>query len=281
MDIKEYISSGIIENYILGATTSDENEEIEKLARIHPEIKAEIEANQFALTEYVMQLKKDPPIELKDKILSKLAELELEDTGENEESKTAITRTLKPQKGNDISAKSIRRFSWLSAASVTLLVFSLGFNFYLYSSLKQTNQKLVTALSQNTQFANNLKVSNERINQLGSELAIISKPTNKLISLKGLPDFPDASVAIFWDLESKDVYLQIKNLPKPPAGKQYQLWSINGEKVTDAGLIDFKEDGASIYKMKNVSQANAFAITLEKEGGVQVAEGPMYVLGEV
>lgn len=43
MNIKEYIKTGILEMYVLGQTSEEENLEIAALSKIHPEIKSEID----------------------------------------------------------------------------------------------------------------------------------------------------------------------------------------------------------------------------------------------
>ncbi|MDP1802242.1 MAG: cupin domain-containing protein [Bacteroidota bacterium] len=51
-NINEYINSGILEMYVLGLTSAEENSEVEKLAAIHSEINKEIDAISKALMFY-------------------------------------------------------------------------------------------------------------------------------------------------------------------------------------------------------------------------------------
>jgi anti-sigma-K factor RskA len=73
---------------------------------------------------------------------------------------------------------------------------------------------------------------------------------------------------VFWDKRSKDVYLMPNKLPAPSAGKQYQLWALINGKPVDAGVIDGNCTG--LCKMKNIPNAQGFAITLENQGGSPV-----------
>jgi hypothetical protein len=52
LDIQAYIASGILESYVLGITSAEENVEIEALALQYPQIKAEIEAVRASLSLY-------------------------------------------------------------------------------------------------------------------------------------------------------------------------------------------------------------------------------------
>jgi anti-sigma-K factor RskA len=88
-------------------------------------------------------------------------------------------------------------------------------------------------------------------------------------------------VTVYWNTDSKDVYLLINNLPKPQSDKQYQLWAIVDGKPVDAGIFDIIE-GAPFIKLKNIARADAFAITLEKRGGSETPSmDAMYVMGKV
>jgi anti-sigma-K factor RskA len=72
-------------------------------------------------------------------------------------------------------------------------------------------------------------------------------------------------------------------LPQAPADKQYQLWAIVDGVPQDAGVITKNDKTIRIQKMKSFGniKVNAFAITLEKEGGNPTPKGQMYVLGNL
>jgi anti-sigma-K factor RskA len=77
-----------------------------------------------------------------------------------------------------------------------------------------------------------------------------------------------AYAIVYWDTvsASKDVYLMINNLPQPASDKQYQLWALLNGQPIDLGMIEVKQQRL-LYRMKNVQNAQAFAITLEPKGG--------------
>jgi mannose-6-phosphate isomerase-like protein (cupin superfamily) len=60
MNITEYINSGIIEMYVMGALPSEEAEEVARLATIHPEIKTEIDNISFTIEAYARSKAKTP-----------------------------------------------------------------------------------------------------------------------------------------------------------------------------------------------------------------------------
>jgi anti-sigma-K factor RskA len=61
---------------------------------------------------------------------------------------------------------------------------------------------------------------------------------------------------------------------------QYQLWAIADGKPVDAGM--YTEEKDSKIALANITNAQAFAITLEKKGGSPVPTMEnMYVMGEI
>ncbi|MBS1563478.1 MAG: anti-sigma factor, partial [Bacteroidetes bacterium] len=54
MNIQEYISSGIIQAYVLGLATEEERREFEKLAAISPELQQAREAFELSLEQHAM-----------------------------------------------------------------------------------------------------------------------------------------------------------------------------------------------------------------------------------
>jgi anti-sigma-K factor RskA len=67
---------------------------------------------------------------------------------------------------------------------------------------------------------------------------------------------------------TKAVYLDVRKLPAPPTGKQYQLWALDNGKPVDAGVLAAATTaGDSLQQMKDIASAQAFAMTVEPEGG--------------
>ena len=111
----------------------------------------------------------------------------------------------------------------------------------------------------------------------------MKNPLMAVVKMPGVPNSPAPSslATVYWNTESKDVYLLVNQLPKPVADKQYQLWAIVDGKPVDAGIFDMAE-GISFVKLKTIPKAEAFAITLEKKGGSRTPTmDAMYVMGKV
>jgi len=75
MDIKAYITSGVLEDYCLGVLSDAESMQVQKMAAEYPEIKKEIKAFQNSLEQYAEAVAKYPPPKIKSSLFHKLNEL--------------------------------------------------------------------------------------------------------------------------------------------------------------------------------------------------------------
>jgi len=91
------------------------------------------------------------------------------------------------------------------------------------------------------------------------------------------------AATIYWSKDKGEAYLAVDKLPEPPKGMQYQLWVIQGGKPVDMGVLPNSLIAASSMQKvsKQVMSGEAFAISLEKEGGSPVPTMEnIYVMGK-
>jgi anti-sigma-K factor RskA len=261
VNIKEYISSGIVESYVLGLASEQERSEFEHMCSLYPEVR---EARNFFEMELEKQASKSaisPPEEFKQKLFEVLK------PGE------------KTSKFSNRTATSLHSLNWLKyalAACFILLAGSIYWNISLYNKneqLKNTNSNL----------ENDVKDYSSKLAEIEKDAKMLQNPNIKMAALEGTQQSPQSFVTVYWDTTSKDVFLMINNLPQPASDKQYQLWALlNGEPI-DLGVFEMKKDKMlPIVQMKNAHNVQAFAITLEKKGGNSAPSmDAMYVKGEL
>ena len=108
-----------------------------------------------------------------------------------------------------------------------------------------------------------------------------SMPGMKMAAMQGTANAPGALATVYWDTTTKDVYMMINNLPQPASDKQYQLWALINNQPVDLGVFEMRQQRL-LVKMKNVQNAQAFAITLEPRGGSpSPTMSAMYVMGKL
>ncbi len=264
MEINNLISSGLLELYVLGLSSENENSEIINLSKQNPEVASELEAIETCLENYAMLYAVKPGIDVKNKVLNKI-------------NSTIHTSTQ--------TGKIINLSFWknAAAAAILFLIGSAIFNFVYFNKYQKANKDYAAAVFEKNNLQDQLTDAKKSNDEMKNDMGVIQSKYSEPISLHGLAAAPDAAAKIFWMKNTGEVYLDPSNLPEAPAGMQYQLWGIVDGKPLDAGLIisTKKGDKYRIQKMKTFGKVDAFAVTLETEGGNLTPKGDMYVMGEM
>jgi anti-sigma-K factor RskA len=266
VNTREYIESGVLELYIYDQLSEAERREVEGMCSKYPEVKAELEAIQDAVNNYATSIKKEPDPALRNKILS---QLDLKDAAE-------------PKVIQMNHAGGGSSYRWLAAASVALFLISAGANLYLYNQYQSITGQLADMQSKNSVLADNNMHLTKQLTTISNDLTVVSGASNVKIELAGLPLSPAAKALIFWDKERKATYINMADLPPLALEKQYQLWAIVDGKPVDLGVLPNEKNQTALLKVKDVSEPQAFAITIEPKGGsVNPTMDQMVVLGKL
>jgi anti-sigma-K factor RskA len=264
MNVKEYISSGIIESYVLGLASEAERNEFEANCAQYPEIVEARNAFELLLEEQMLADAPAAPSLLQQQIQEKIKFSSSEvDASESEEEKTPV--------------RYIGAWRWVAAACFILLAGAV------YWALS-VNKKYQDLQAKNKELENQVQQSTSQLDTLKQESEILQHSGMKMAALKGTTNAPQALATVYWDTAaSKNVYLMINNLPQPTSDKQYQLWALLDGKPIDLGVFDMDiRQKHLLVKMQNVQKAQAFAITLEPKGGSKSPTlNSMYVMGSL
>lgn len=265
MDIKDYISSGILELYVYGALTEAESREVSQALKKHPEIRKEVEEIENALRKLSAATAPSYDAEaILGRIKSKL---------KTKGDRTVISMTPKKE------TNWVPYIGW--AASIALLI---GL-FFVYEDKNDLQQQLSAEMARNARMEQQIADAREDAEKTEELLAVLRDKNVSKIPLQGQNVAPEAYAAVYWNKAENKAYIDAKELPTPPRGKVYQVWSLKLDPLTPTsiGLLDeFSMDDNLVFALENANESQAFGITLEPEGG---SESPtmdqLYVLGAV
>lgn len=265
MDIKEYISSGILELYVYGALTETESHEVSQVLKEHPEVRKEVEEIEVALQKLAAATAPSYNAE-------------------------AILNSIKNKLGNKgdrsvIALEPKKETNWVSyigwAATIALLI---GL-FFVFEDKNDLREQLNSERAKNARMEQQIADAREDAEKTEELLAVLRDKNVSKIPLQGQNVAPGAYAAVYWNKEENTAYIDAEELPEPPRGKVYQVWSLKLDPLTPTsiGLLDeFSMDQNKIFALQNANESQAFGITLEPEGG---SESPtmdqLYVLGAV
>jgi len=104
---------------------------------------------------------------------------------------------------------------------------------------------------------------------------LLRDPATRVITLRGLPAAPEANGRVVWH-EKAGGRLFVTNLPTPPPGKAYELWTIGTGAPRPAGVFTVDASGQGSHPVAPAPDpVQVFAVTLEPEAGVPAPTGPM------
>ena len=274
MNIAEYISSGIIEQYVLGLASEAEALEVEQMAAQHAEVRQAIDAYESSLEQYAMAHAVAPRKELKNRVLEAISK---------QQAVAQMHGGIRSEGITVMPARSIRLYKLIAVAASILLLISLSLNGIYIFKYNQTKGNYEVLLASQQQMAANNQTLGARMEGIENDLQLLMNPMVKPVVMKGVAAHPGMMATVYWNPENRSAYFGPTNLPKAPQGKAYQLWAIIDGKPVDMGMYQPSGQEA-LQQMKQAAPGTvqAFAVTLEKEGGSPVPTlNQMMVTGNI
>lgn len=261
MNIREYIESGILELYVFGKLTDEENKEVNEIASQNPEVKDEIIAIEKAVINLSYTVGFDLSAENYERIRRKL--------------------TIKHH-ATEVTRSPRSNFSqYLGWAASFVLLLALG---YQYFKNIEAAEKTKTITAQRDKFEQLLANAEAKNAENEQALAMLRDEFSSIVSLEGQAIAPNAYAKVYVNSNKKEIYVDVAGLPEPPQGSVYQVWALKLDPLTPAsiGVIDNKNTNNGIIKVEHFDGAEAFGITLEPAGGSATPTlEQLYALGKV
>lgn len=263
MNIHDYIESGLLELYAMGALQGDEAQEVADAIAQHPELRAEFEEISNALQSIAPVEDRGPQPDLKARILDALPATSTTDT----DSTIAHEPPAIPPPTNMIpfqdgaaptQAVPSRGRRYLLAASFIGLLLSASAAVWFWSQLQSAQEQLAEAREARDQIE-------QVARQAQDQLSTVRNYDNKLVRMTSTGKVQGAIAVVYWNPKTNNVYVDAAGMPPLPEDKQYQLWAIADGDPVDAGVFD--TNTSNLQRMKEIREAKVFAVTIEPRGG--------------
>ena len=266
--------------HALGLLEGDERVTFESEMARNPEVRALVDS--FVESSAAMALMAPqvaPPPQLKQRVLAACA---------TQESAGAAA----PAAGEIVPFPWMKVVPWMVAASIAVAATWLGVqNLALRSEVQtlSTERQLAEVayhMAQN-QLSERSLLAENMINDLGQKLRrsedLARLKVTALASLAG--NTAEAKVIAVWDPDQQTGLLTMEKLPATSDEQDYQIWVVDPAypNPVNGGVFHVGADGKVALAFKPdqpIAKAAAFAISLEKKGGVPKAEGTIVLLGK-
>lgn len=256
MDIQSFIQSGLLETYMLGQCTPQEQALVERMLAQHPEIRAEMSAIEAALENYAVANSAPPPPALKGRILDAI-------------DREAPAGT--PAADNSVAPSPSRLFLWVAIGLAVLG----GILFFLNNRLateKNTLETQVAELQQQIDACNEQSRQKEKLQQVN--LLLRDRDDTQAVAMSNGENGKFTGYA-YLNTARCEVAVDLQSLPAPDPGKYFQLWSIVNGAPVSMGMIDLQATGGWLLVP---CQAGAVAIAISQESSPNGNPTPTQVL---
>lgn len=248
MDVKEYISSGVLELYAMGALSAPEMMEVEKMCSTHPEVAEELSRVQDALNNYSSAHARNPRPAVRAELMEKISSAKV--------------------KGKVVQLRSPHEltYKYLIAACIASLIISTFASVFFYQKWSEAEDRYVAMVNEKNVMAQNLNLVKYDYERINHDMSIMRDPAITTITLKATDSTKYYMAHVFWNKYTRQTFIDVADLPMPPQGKQYQLWALVAGQPVDAGVFNMDPD-SGMQKVKPVLDAELWAVTLEPAGG--------------
>lgn len=253
MDIKQYITSGILEKYVLGLASPAEQQEVRQYAEQYPEVQQELEKIEVAMELYAQTNEAELPEGMETKIDAKIDAV-------------GHLPTPKPSSRGLSAAARWLRFLLPALALLALLVYWFQQQATQYEGeverLENEVARVEGDLQQLKTNCDQIQAENDRLIE---DLLLIRDANTRSTIIRGTDNAPDAVATIYRSQEK--AYLDVLQLAAPPSDQQYELWAIVNKKPVSMGVFDLKASTGNFQEVPLIENATAFAVTLELKDG--------------
>lgn len=275
MDIKEYIESGLLEAYVLGALTPEEHARVQADIARHAELAEEVRALERTMQQYANTYAKEPPAAMQGKIWNAIQQSATTAKSAGEGAQPPKTIPLPPP---EVHKPAV----WKYAAIWAALLGSMILNMMLYSQIRVARSERVAMNTRITE----LQASQQKMAALEGQYRkasdMMADTAMQTIVMHTMQKGHPMAAMVYWNKNHGDTYVAMNALPHPPTGKQYQMWVIQNGKPKSMGVLPNEMASTlSMQKMDmSITGGDAFAISLENEGG-SPSPTEVYVMGRI
>jgi anti-sigma-K factor RskA len=271
----------LAEGFVLGTLTKTESESFaRRLAACEPAASEAFEDARALMLALPFALpQQNPPAHLKEKILRTVSAEQSPKRGLERERTPASVRAL-PQR--TFRQSMVRSLAW----AAVFLLFAVGYGYW------NQQKRLGLLLAERAELQRQISEQQKNIEALQYRIALhvelektLQRPKRLVIALNATKPGHAATGAALVDRERVRGYFMTDKLPALAANQDYQLWYIGKAGPVDAGVFQVDAQGYGVIEIRNLpqnlSEIQAFAVTLEPKGGsVKPTLEQMVLLGQ-
>jgi len=246
-DLYSFLESGLLEKYVIGDTSDEENNTVENYISKSPEVKSKYELLQDNL-----------------EIISELSAVPAP-----KDSLNFIMDSIDESKVIHIHHKPKRVSVWFSiAASAAAILFAATAAFFFLQNQKLMDENQVV-VDEIFDLRSDIQDTNSKLESVMQQFMRLNNPETEKYIIRGNKRAKNLKTVAYINPKEKTSMIEVVSLPQLPEEQCYQMWAQLQDKMVNLGILDAaSRDLKSIPYTEN---ALAFEITIEPKGGNETA----------
>ena len=246
--ITTFLNSGLLEKYLLGETSSEENEHIESYIARHPEVENAYNTLQFNLEVVAKTNAVEAPKGILNTVLDELDE-------------TPVVK-LNPTK------KYKKWYKYSIAASVAALIFA-GQSYYLHVKNQKLSDENQVVVDEIFDLRSDIEMNNKKLDDVMHQFKQLNDPETYKYIMQGNSRATDLKTVAYINPKEKTSMIDVVSLPQLPEEQCYQIWAELQGKMVSLGILN--ETDRQLRAIPYTEDALGLNITIEPKGGNTVA----------
>jgi len=248
MDKKKIIEDGLLELYLLGELSQEEQLAVEHALQKDSSLKKIYDGMEEDFQKMAFENAVEPPSSIK---------TSLKQTLESSVEEPPV------RKLETAMSESGRSYLPMAAAASLALLFALS-SFWLYNRWKTSENSLLELQEQTSDLQNRLNDLEKNYQDTNQKYRKINDPNVIPLLLVGNATAPNSQAVAYVNHKTKEVVVNPQGLQELEADKTYQMWAdVDGEMI-DMGIVSNEED---LITLKYIDKAESLNITIEPTGG--------------
>lgn len=241
MTIEEIRASGLLELYVLGQLSAEEERTVRGYLESHPELKQDLDAIGRALEGYAQVAAVQPSPAVRQRILDEV-------TGQGGAGRSGSTR------------QSTGWWPFLAVISV-LAVLGLLYLLSVKNTALQESEIELQAIIDSCS-----RQSQQYVAQLELYQHLTDEGT-EIVHMTGTEKYPQTNLYLYHNAQTQRNIIQVRALPALAQDQSFQLWSLKPN--TDPIPLDVFQGVDTLLEVRYEDASQSYAITIEPLGGRQ------------
>ena len=233
--IRIFLDTDLLEKYLLGTTSPEESNQVERYIAMYPEVRKTYNELQANLETYANLYALKTPEGLKTKILNRI-------------------------KAQNTGRRKFQRYA--VAASIAAMLFAGSSYFFWNQNQNLQDENIIV----NNKIRNPEEDMKEQLEDVRNQFIVLNNPQTKKYQVNGNKKAKELKAVAYINPVKKLSYINVRNLPNLPDNQCYQMWAeVNGEMV-NLGVIKNVVDKDRLRPLPYAENAVGY-ITIEPQGG--------------